>query len=100
MLYIECPYCGPRNETEFHYGGEAHVAYPENRDELSDREWGEFLFYRDNPRGDFAERWVHSAGCRKWFNAVRNTETYEFKAIYETGQPRPNITTTQKGLSS
>ena len=28
MQLIECPWCGPREETEFHYGGEAHVAYP------------------------------------------------------------------------
>ncbi|MEY4436946.1 MAG: sarcosine oxidase, subunit delta [Actinomycetota bacterium] len=91
MLLIECPYCGPRNENEFHYGGQAHVAYPENTDALSDAEWAKYLFYRENTRGDYAERWVHSTGCRKWFNAVRNTETYEFKAIYEMGQKRPDI---------
>jgi Sarcosine oxidase, delta subunit family len=28
MLHIPCPHCGPRNETEFHYGAEAVVAYP------------------------------------------------------------------------
>ena len=31
-----------------------------------------------NPKGPFAERWVHSAGCRRWFNAVRDTVTNEF----------------------
>ena len=25
MLLISCPNCGPRDETEFHYGGQAHV---------------------------------------------------------------------------
>ena len=25
MLLIDCPHCGPRNEVEFRYGGEAHV---------------------------------------------------------------------------
>ena len=30
MQLIECPWCGPREETEFHYGGEAHVPYPED----------------------------------------------------------------------
>ena len=50
MMLIDCPYCGPRNETEFGYGGEAHVAYPEDPYALSDREWGEFLFYRDTPK--------------------------------------------------
>ena len=28
MLLIACPWCGPRNETEFHYGGQAHVRLP------------------------------------------------------------------------
>ncbi|GHD13572.1 sarcosine oxidase subunit delta [Zhihengliuella salsuginis] len=92
MLEIRCPYCGPRDETEFGYGGQAHVAYPEDPYALSDSEWGEYLFYRENTRGVFAERWVHSAGCRKWFNALRDTVTYEFKAIYRTGEPRPDIT--------
>ena len=27
-------------------------------------------------RGLFAERWSHAAGCRRWFNAVRDTATY------------------------
>ena len=31
MLLIDCPWCGPRDETEFHYGGQAHVAYPATR---------------------------------------------------------------------
>ena len=89
MLLIHCPHCGPRDETEFHYGGQAHVAYPEDPYALSDREWAEYLFYRDNDRGAFAERWSHAAGCRKWFNAVRDTVTYEFTAIYPMGSPRP-----------
>ena len=28
MLQIPCPYCGPRAEAEFSYGGEAHIARP------------------------------------------------------------------------
>ena len=33
---------------------------------------------RDNPKGPFRERWVHSAGCRRWFEATRDTLTHEF----------------------
>lgn len=91
MMLIDCPYCGPRNETEFGYGGEAHIAYPKDPYALSDREWAEFLFYRENPKGDFAERWIHNGGCRKWFNAVRDTVTYKFKATYPAGSPRPEV---------
>lgn len=89
MLLIDCPHCGPRDEIEFHYGSQAHVQYPEDPYALNDAEWAEFLFYRDNPNGDFAERWQHAAGCRKWFNAVRDTKTYEFRATYRSGEPQP-----------
>jgi len=92
MMLIDCPYCGPRNETEFGYGGEAHVSYPQDPYALSDDQWAQYLFYRDNPKGDFAERWVHNGGCSKWFNAIRNTVTYEFKATYPAGSPRPTVT--------
>ncbi|THJ66545.1 sarcosine oxidase subunit delta family protein [Arthrobacter echini] len=91
MLLISCPNCGARDETEFHYGGQAHVPYPENPDELTDREWAEFLFYRDNTRGSFAERWLHSTGCRQWFNMLRDTVTYDIQAVYPMGAPQPTV---------
>ena len=90
MLLIPCPNCGPRDETEFHYGGQAHVPYPENPSELNDHEWSRYLFYRENPKGIFAERWVHSTGCRQWFNMLRDTVSYDIQAIYPMGTPRPD----------
>lgn len=78
MLLIPCPWCGPRDEAEFHYGGQAHLAHPEDPSALTDEQWARYLFFRDNPKGPFAERWTHSAGCRRWFNAVRDTSTNEF----------------------
>ena len=86
MLLIKCPFCGERDETEFHYGGEAHIARPENPDELSDAEWAEYVFMRTNVKGVHKERWVHSDGCRKWFNVARNTATNEIVAVYKTGE--------------
>lgn len=88
MMFIDCPYCGPRNETEFGYGGEAHVAYPQDPYALTDAEWAHYLFYRANPKGALAERWVHAGGCRKWFNAIRDTITYKFSDTYPAGSPR------------
>ncbi|MET9076720.1 sarcosine oxidase subunit delta family protein [Streptomyces sp. NPDC004232] len=89
MLLISCPWCGPRDEAEFHYGGQAHVPYPEDPAALGDEEWARYLFFRDNPKGPFAERWNHAAGCRKWFNAVRDTSTNEILAVYRPGEERP-----------
>lgn len=91
MFIIECPYCGPRDQSEFTYGGQAHISRPLNSEALSDAEWAEFVFMRDNPKGLFAERWNHAAGCRKWFNALRDTATDKIHAIYKMGEPRPDI---------
>jgi len=91
MLIINCPYCGPRDQDEFHYGGEAHIARPTASDQQSDAEWAEYVFMRTNTKGVFAERWCHTAGCRKWFNVLRNTATDEIIAVYRQGEPRPDV---------
>ena len=75
MLLIPCPYCGERPELEFAHGGQAHVARPANPDTTSDREWADFLYFRKNPKGLFAERWRHARGCGRFFNAIRDTRT-------------------------
>ena len=93
MLQIACPWCGERDETEFHYGGQAHVPYPADPDVLDDAEWARYLFVRDNPKGPFAERWCHSAGCRRWFNVVRDTATHRVLASYEIGAQIPDVRT-------
>lgn len=88
MLQIPCPWCGPRDESEFTYGGEAHRHRPDP-DTASDREWAEYLYYRDNVAGVHAERWNHSHGCRRWFNAVRDTVNYCFHHVYAMDADRP-----------
>jgi sarcosine oxidase subunit delta len=91
VLTIDCPWCGSRDETEFAYGGQAHVGYPAAPSGLSDSEWAEYVFFRANDRGWYAERWVHSQGCRRWFNAIRHTVTYEFAGTYPPGVPVPDL---------
>ncbi len=89
MLLIHCPYCGPRDESEFTYGGEAHIVRPPEPDQVSDEEWAQYLYYRKNPRGRHLEQWAHSAGCRRWFNAERDTDTYRFTSVYKAGESPP-----------
>jgi heterotetrameric sarcosine oxidase delta subunit len=91
MFIIECPHCGPRDQVEFSYGGEAHRARPADSEQMTDEEWAEFLFMRTNTKGAFAERWNHAAGCRQWFNMLRNTATDEILAVYPMGALRPAI---------
>lgn len=87
MFHIHCPYCGEfREEEEFHAKGQAHLARPENPESCSDKEWGDYLFFRDNPRGIHHELWVHAIGCRKFFNITRNTVTYEIYETYKIGE--------------
>jgi heterotetrameric sarcosine oxidase delta subunit len=88
MLLIECPHCGPRDEVEFSCGGEAHIARPTAPDSISDAEWADYLYMRNNPKGALAERWCHILGCRRWFNVERDTVTQEFLRVYPMGEPR------------
>ncbi|MGJ8631091.1 MAG: sarcosine oxidase subunit delta [Glaciecola sp.] len=91
MLNIFCPHCGEyREEEEFHAKGEAHIKRPENPDECSDEEWGNYLYFRKNPRGLHHEMWVHALGCRKFFNVTRDTVTYDIKETYKIGE-KPSV---------
>ena len=87
MMQIDCPFCGRRDETEFTYGGEAHITRPAL--DVDDERWVEYLFFRNNVKGVHAERWRHTRGCGQWFNAVRNTATHEFLAFYRATEARP-----------
>ena len=59
MLLIDCPWCGPRDEIEFSYGGEAHRARPADPQLLTDAEWALVvdLFYPPGRRGAPVATW-------------------------------------------
>ena len=92
MLRIPCPYCGTRDEGEFRFGGESHVERPGL--EVSDAEWADYLFNRNNPKGLHYERWCHTYGCGQWFNVVRDTLTHEIYAVYRMGEVKPDLAVT------
>jgi sarcosine oxidase subunit delta len=85
MLLIPCPWCGPRDEIEFRYGGEAHIARPADPDALDDAAWTDYLYMRANQKGMLAERWVHQHGCRRWFNLLRDTISHRIVRSYRIG---------------
>ena len=91
MLLIPCPWCGPRDETEFTCGGEAHIVRPKQPSTLSDDAWADYLFMRTNPKGLRFERWNHGHGCRRWFNAARSTISDEILAVYRMGERPPKL---------
>ena len=74
MLHIFCPHCGElRSEEEFHASGQAHIPRPLDPASCTDEEWGDYMFFRDNPRGLHHELWDHVAGCRQYFNVTRDS---------------------------
>ena len=77
MLLITCPFCGPRNETEFVHGGPLKITRPRDPDQLSNQEWVEYLTVPQNPIGPVEERWWHLRGCGKWLTITRDTLTHD-----------------------
>lgn len=90
MLLIICPYCGERPELEFVYAGQAHLARAQDPARLSDQEWSDYLYVRANNKGVHAERWRHTHGCARFFNALRDTTTDHFLATYRVGESPPS----------
>ncbi len=96
MLLIQCPYCQEdRPEIEFQGAGEAHIARPANIADISDAEFSEYFFIRDNTKGIVFERWRHTHGCGRFFNAVRNSISDKFIMTYKAGEPKPELTEEQ-----
>ena len=73
MSYVLiCPNCGPREVTDFGYGGEVN---PRPRSTPSRRELNAYNYFRRNVAGVQREWWNHRSGCGEWFLAERDTRT-------------------------
>ena len=83
MLLIFCPWCGPRAEPEFQFGGEPALRSVPAAS-VSDDAWGEYLFLRSNEKGRHRELWCHSGGCGRWFLMERDTVSH---VIVRTSKP-------------
>lgn len=77
MIRLPCPFCGPRDYTEFTYGGDAAIRRPADPEALDDAAWAAYLYVRANSRGPHRELWHHAAGCRRWVVVYRDTTTHE-----------------------
>jgi heterotetrameric sarcosine oxidase delta subunit len=76
MLLIPCPFCGPRSEIEFAYGGPAQPPRPPDPFTLSDADWVDWLTVPENRPGPVAERWCHARGCGSWLTVLRDTVSH------------------------
>lgn len=79
MLELRCPNCGPRNETEFVYGGEVDRRARKQPREQTDDEWSTYLYSVPNVKGWCSEYWWHVHGCGAWIQIIRNTHTHEIR---------------------
>jgi sarcosine oxidase subunit delta len=67
---LVCPNCGGRDVYEFRFGGEAKTRPQPSAPE---RDWVDYVYMRQNVAGVEKEWWYHRLGCRKWFQALRDT---------------------------
>lgn len=77
MIRIQCPYCGERDQSEFTYGEDAKRQAPDA--ELA--KWNEYVYQRENVRGEHLEYWHHAFGCRVWLKVQRNTITHDINWV-------------------
>lgn len=49
MLQISCPFCGPRNEVEFVYGGPLKNRRPDDISQIDDTTWIDYLTVPKKP---------------------------------------------------
>jgi sarcosine oxidase, subunit delta len=83
MKILNCPLNGPRNISEFVWGGEARDM-PDPAD-LSHRDWGAWVFLENNSAGIIREWWCH-VPTSFWFIAERNTVTDEIVKTYPASE--------------
>jgi sarcosine oxidase delta subunit len=69
---LACPNCGPRDVSEFRYGGQILPATG-----------------GANLPGPQQERWYHRFGCRRWLAAVRDVRSNEVIATHWLDQETP-----------
>ncbi|MFV0359209.1 sarcosine oxidase subunit delta [Tropicimonas sp.] len=76
MQRFPCPFCGPRDETEFHFAAEAGKRRLEPAPGVSDGDWADYLYMNDAPLGPAREVWVHLS-CGEFFVMTRDRRTRE-----------------------
>lgn len=80
MQRFTCPFCGLRDETEFHYVAEAGKLRPDTTKTVSDADWALYLYAQRNARGPAREVWMHLT-CAELFVMERDTETAEVHSL-------------------
>lgn len=93
---LACPLCGPRDVYEFRFGGEIQKRpAPGSSPEI----WADYLYARTNVDGVERAWWFHRSGCRRWFQAER--DTHDNRVIQSAWTlPQPAATAGPGGAAS
>lgn len=83
MKIMNCPLNGPRNISEFTYGGE--VKPMPDPAAATDAEWADYVFNSDNRAGVVREWWYHTPTAY-WFIAERDTSSDEIVKTYPASE--------------
>ena len=87
MQIFPCPFCGDRDEREFHFAGELGKQRPDTSGSVSERDWATYLYTQRNEKGPVREVWMHLP-CAELFVLERDSLTMEVtgsKALRKTG---------------
>lgn len=76
MQLFPCPFCGPRNECEFHFAAEVGKTRPDTSQQIEAPEWSSYLFDQTNARGPVREIWTHLP-CAEMFILERDSVTMQ-----------------------
>ena len=79
---------------EFRFGGEVQQRPAPGSGQ---RQWGEYLYMRTNVSGVEREWWFHRLGCRRWFQAERDTRS---NVVLRSGWPPLSGAAAVKGAST
>ena len=82
-MRLNCPWCGPRDLSEFTFQGDASRPRPSD-DEVDPAVWADHVYARRNPRGPSTEFWLHSGGCRAHLKVSRDTATHAIHSVERT----------------
>ena len=72
MQRFPCPFCGLRDEREFHFAGELGKVRPDTAGTIDATEWADYLHMQCNDKGASEEVWMHNT-CRELFVLNRDT---------------------------